>query len=547
MSPRRFSRSFSASSAASTLIVTLGCLTSLSIMAAYTFARVMPRVHMAHQNAAWQEARVSAEAGIDSAINDLQLNATGFSPGAWTYWQETPAKPGDGSKSFKDTSPLAPVVALLQKTLSILSLDDLLGLGGSPTKPATTDPVVTTRSIYLDNIKVSASSGLPAEMNIQMWALEPSSNPHARWYRIRSMATCALPPITYQAPAKLDAVLRRLSLRGVRPSLKKDDVGAVSSIPLPNVSRTVEVLAEPILSFELALWTNERVSLPQMGQWNVDSFDSTDEKKSNGGKYPGKGSAQVQANGNIASGFERPYDSQYGESISANGVNVSGAVATNGGDDPSTPEHENVTGSINLEAKRIYSDFQRRMTPLVRPAGEFSPPPSDGTFLTGPVDAPTIYSVHGSLQQVRIQSPGVGKKGAVVILIDRDLDLAGPMIIPPSVTAVVFVKGDVTFRDNVNAGPWNSNRAGQLMLFGDNNEPFRQVIRTEGKISIYAALYAPNADVLLDGQTSWMGSIAATTFQATSGDGGLHYDEALATLGPTVGFRIARYIEDVRQ
>lgn len=525
--------------------MTLGCLASLSLVAAYTFARVMPRVHMAHQNAAWQEARVAAEAGIDSAINDLQLNATGFSPGAWTYWQETPAKPGDNSKPFKESQPLAPVVALLKNVIDLLSLDDLLGLG-SPAKPPA-EPVVTTRSIYLDNIKVSASSGLPAEMNIQMWALEPSSNPHARWYRIRSMATCPLPPITYQAPAKLDAVLRRLSLRGVRPSLKKDDVGTVSTIPLPNVSRTVEVLAEPILSFELALWSNERVSLPQMGQWNVDSFDSSDQKKSASGKYPGRGSAQAQANGNIASGFERSFDSLYGESVNANGVSVSGAIATNGGDDPNTPGHENVVGAINLDPKRIYSDFQRRMTPLARPAGEFSPPPADGTFVTGPVEAPTIYSVHGSLEQVRIQSPGLGKRGAVVILIDRNLDLAGPMIIPPSVTAVVFVRGDVTFRDNVNAGPWNSNRAGQLLLFGDSTGPFRQTIRTEGKISVYAALYAPNADVQLDGQTSWMGSIAATTFQATSGDGGLHYDEALATLGPTVGFRIARYIEDVRQ
>jgi len=438
------------------------------------------------------------------------------------------------------------VITLLQKVVSLGILKDLLGLSQNQAAPPA-DAVVATRSIYLDNIKVSASSALPAEMNIQMWALEPSSNPHARWYRIRSMATCPLPPTTYRAPAKLDATLRRLSLREVRPSLKKDDVGAPSTVALPNVSRTVEVLAEPILSFELALWTQERLALPQMGQWNVDSFDSTDEKKSAAGKYPGRGSPLLQTNGNIACGGDRPAGSPYGDSINANGVRVSGAVATNGGDDPKTLQHENVAGALNLDPARIYSDFQRRMIPLVRPAGEFSPPPSNGTFLTGPVDAPTIYSIHGSLEQVRIQSPGVGQTGAVVILVDRDLDLTGPMIIPPSVTAVVFVRGDVTFRDNVNAGPWNSNRAGQLMLFGDSNEPFRQTIRTEGKISVCGALYAPNADVYLDGQTNWVGAVAATTFQATNGDGGLHYDEALATIGPTVGFRVARYIEDVRQ
>jgi hypothetical protein len=45
-----------------------------------------------------------------------------------------------------------------------------------------------------------------------------------------------------------------------------------------------------------------------------------------------------------------------------------------------------------------------------------------------------------------------------------------------------------------------------------------------------------------------MGSIAAAGFEVFGGgDGGVHYDSALATLGPPVSFRIARYIEDVRQ
>ena len=76
--------------AGSTLMVTLVTLAALSMMAAYTLRRVMPGMATAHQNVAWQEARVAAEAGVDIAMNDLLLNATGFQPGAWTGWQEAP-------------------------------------------------------------------------------------------------------------------------------------------------------------------------------------------------------------------------------------------------------------------------------------------------------------------------------------------------------------------------------------------------------------------------------------------------------------------------
>ena len=46
----------------------------------------------------------------------------------------------------------------------------------------------------------------------------------------------------------------------------------------------------------------------------------------------------------------------------------------------------------------------------------------------------------------------------------------------------------------------------------------------------------------------WYGSIAARSFEMFGGGtGGLHYDEALAMVGPPISFRIARYIEDVRE
>src|SRR5258708_11730064 len=73
---------------ASTFFVTLATLPALWLMAAYSLTRVLPRLRMAYQNAAWQEARLAAEAGVDAAMGDLLRNAVGPNPGTWPGWKQ---------------------------------------------------------------------------------------------------------------------------------------------------------------------------------------------------------------------------------------------------------------------------------------------------------------------------------------------------------------------------------------------------------------------------------------------------------------------------
>jgi len=363
------------------------------------------------------------------------------------------------------------------------------------------------------------------------------------------MATCAMPPVAYRAPINLDAAFRRFSLRNVRPSLRNDDVGKATDVPMPNVSRTVEVLVEPILPFELAIWGAQSVNLSPLGAWNVDSYDSSDPAKSNTGLYPGRGSPLLQSNGHVACSQPAPADALYGPLISANGATVSGAVASNGGDDLSTPVHENVSGTIGLDQARIRDDFARAMNPVSRPSGGVVlQAPLIGPFVAGTEDLPTQYLVPGNLGALRIAAPLGQARGMIVIMIDGDLNLPGPLIIPPGVTAVLFVRGSIYFHENVNSGPWSSNRPSQLLIFGDCTGPIHKRLEAYGGISVCAAFYGPNCDVALDGGVDWCGSLASANFQVSgSGSGGVHYDEALATVGPAISFRIARYVEDVRQ
>jgi hypothetical protein len=461
-------------------------------------------------------------------MSELMRTATGAASGDWNDWKQN------------DQGRIIPALAsTLDQAGSILSL---LGISVTLSKP-----------IFLDNQKVTTGSGAPAEMDVQMWAVYPTGNPYNRWFRIRSMATCAVAGPSYTVVDKLDAPLRRLSLRTVRPQLRKDDVGQPMTVPTPSASRIVEVLVEPILSFELAIMTDRSLSLGTSGSWSVDSYDSRDPAKSNSdGTYPGRKSPKAQENGHIASNFGRPGEALYGSLISCNGARVRGVVATSGGDDPKTLEHENISGSGGVDPARVRDDFYREMKTITRPtSGIMLPQPLLGLpFLTGSESMPTQYLVTGNLGDLRIAAPPEGTRGGVVIMVNGNFDVvAGTVTIPPNVTAQIYVRGNIDFHNNViNLAPSSSKRAGQLQIYGEGSDGDRRTLRAYGDAAICAAFYGPQYEVLLMDNVQWYGAVAARSFEMLGGGtGGFHYDEALGAVGLPIGFRIVRYVEDVRE
>jgi len=511
-----------------TLVLCLLTMAALSFMAIYSLQRVSPKLQMAAQAAGWQEARLAAESGIDIAIAELNRNATGVVPGKWDGWKQSRG------------GIIGPAVAAtLDQVNSLLSL-----LGGG---------ITVSEPIFLDNLKVSPPGGHPAEVDVQLWAVQPTANPYHRWYRIRSMATCELPTPLAVAPESLEAPLRRYSLRKIRPQLRADDVGMAMTVRTPSVSRIVEVLVEPVLPFELAIFTERSLRLGTSGNWNVDSFDSRDSSKSgSGGVYPGRASPLVQANGNIASNRGRPGDALFGPLIEAQGARVAGGVATNGGDDPATRENENIAGAGGIDPDRVRDDFFREMPLPARPSsGIVLPPPLLGLpYLAGPETAPTKYIVTRNLGAFAVAAPPIGERGAVIIMVDGDFDVNGrDLHIPPNVTVQIYVRGNIDFRANaINSGEGSSRRAAQLQIYGEDSGGEPRTLRAHGRASICAAFYGPHYNVRLMDEVEWCGAVAARSFEMLGGgQGGVHYDEALGLVGAPIGFRIARYVEDVRK
>jgi hypothetical protein len=527
----------------STLVLTLTTITLLAIMAAYTLRRVAPKFRMTAQAAGWQEARLGAEAGVDVALSALQQNAAGAAPGVWSGWTQS-----QGGPVGKTTlaNPLAPVLGLVNGLVN-----GLLGLLGSPVTVSSPTPAAISAPI-LNSMQISPGGGPPTSVDVKLWAVYPTASPYYRWFRIRATATCPLPKPCYQAPEDLDVSLRRYSLHAVRPQLKNDDAAA-GAVPTPSASRVVEVLVEPVLPFELAIMTNQSLSLATSGAWSVDSFDSRDPLKSNpDGTYPGTGSPLAQSNGNIASDLGRSPEMLYGPLIAVNGCTVRGAISTDGGDDPDTTNHENVSGASGVDPSRIRSDFFREMPPLARPAsGIFlTAPPPGSPFVAGPAGQPAQYLIHTNLSAFTVAAPPKGGNGAIVIMVDENLDIpSGTITIPSNVTALIFVRGNIDFHGQaINTAPESSRRAGQLQIYGENSNGDTRTLRAYGNASICAAFYGPDYDVTLQDNVEWVGAVAGRSFQVIGGgSGGFHYDEALGMVGAPISFRIARYVEDVRE
>ncbi|MDR3406082.1 MAG: hypothetical protein P4L99_26585 [Chthoniobacter sp.] len=514
---------------ASALILSLCALSILSIAAAYTLRRVTPRFQMASQASAWQEARLAAESGIDVALADLSRNATGTQSGTWPGWQQT-------DSHGKIVPVLSGTLDLVNSLLSLLS-----GTGGNSVR--------VSAPIFLDNLQGVSPGNRPTNVDVQLWAVYPTPSPYYRWYRLRAMATCALPPTATSTFDAFEGPLRRFSLRKVRPQLMKDDVGTPMTVPTPNTSRVIEVLVEPVLPFELAILTDQSLSLGTSGSWVVDSFDSRDPNKSGAnGVYPGKDSPLTQSNGNIANNAGRPGDALYGPLISANGCVVRGAVATNGGDDPATTEHENVDGATRIDASAIRDDFYREMKPATRPAnGILLPPPLLGLPYSADVESqPAKYLVSGDLHAFSVASWGGKGNGALIIMVNGNLDVSsGTISIPPNVTVQIYVRGNVDFHNRqINQG----GRAAQLQIYGEETNGETRTLRAYGEGGITAAFYGPQYDVHLMDAVEWTGAVAARSFEMLGGGtGGFHYDEALGVVGAPIAFRIARYVEDVRE
>ena len=387
----------------------------------------------------------------------------------------------------------------------------------------------------------------------------PSSWPY---FRIRSKGTATLfglPRVGMDDRmdnlTKADSLLRKIDFKYDHFKAKYGDGDGnsptISPVSFPQVTRRTETIAVPqFLTFTAALEATGSFYGPGTGNGGlIDSYDSKN------GPYTF-----------VATNSSSPYysDSRNGNvsvatSVFQGGGNIYGNVTTNG-------------GTLNLKNGQIYGTIDNNVpfavAPLANPwsptaSGWTSTSPATITFPTSSAmsQADAAQYVYSSLTSGITISPyvdpstGVAQETYVKIVVNGDV--GGNITINNHVNAQIYFTGNLNINtplvvnSNVDGVAPNYSRAGHLQFYGISppGGSTQQVNITPGggpDKTLYATIYAPNANVTVNGPTDIYGAIVSHDFYE-NGNTSFHYDKEIAQLLLAVtDYRIASYIEDVR-
>ncbi len=499
------------------LIVALCVLSVLAILSGVVMSLMSAHYRTVWRTAAWHEALLTAESGIDMTIAeitgllpDIQINSqTGVALGA---------------------SPLNPqlVNGLSLKTGGLSLKDSLLSLSITPPAlthggdGATTSSATVTIDVLNLNDVLSPNL-LSGALNL----LTSGTPPNINILRLRSTGTVILPTGSRLADlSSLDTQLLRTSL--------VHDPNTGHAVTQPYVARSIEVMLKPVFPFQNGLATGGGITAPNSSSV-FDSFSSASALTSTNYVYD---PAKRRSNITVAT-----------DSAAFNVAgNVYGNVSTDGG---SVVKGTQISGTVN-------NSYYQPMPSLSVPSWSAPGSPASGTttIAGGALLTPAHYSysqVTGTLHVTGSLLGGLGLGGllgsvpVVGSLVSSEADVyvsgnfSGTIIVDPGVNVHLYVAGNVTLA--AGAVQNNSKLASELLIMGVPGSLSVPTMNIDTTGNVIASIYAPDHKVTLTGNGDFSGSLTASQL-TISGNSNFHYDESLALqIGPVLGYSLVSWRE----
>lgn len=238
--------------------------------------------------------------------------------------------------------------------------------------------------------------------------------------------------------------------------------------------------------------------------------------------------------------------SRAADAVAVNEAQVWGSVSTGGGQ-PRVTGHGSIRGtttplSIVVDPARITTDFNADFPTI--------PLPTDGTPIA--TIGPTLGTL-GETTRWRCQSLSLNGhdtltiQGDVTLIITaspgtQSVSITGnaTLLIPEGSRLTLYLESNLLIAGQ---GLANDNiQAGSCTIWGCNQTAAGQRLHIAGRGSLRSAIYAPNADVQVNGNGDMMGSLVARNILFT-GNAAFHFDEALAELGGNTPFGIGQWRE----
>ena len=465
------------------LITTLLLIALISALTAATFYRVSSRYSSSYQSASWNEAMTSAEGGADLAL--LALNKSITSPStAWAGWT-----PSDASTFPKTYVP---------------SIAGHTGQGNN--------------KVYA---KITVDNGVGSG-----------------WFRVRSTGVAELP--TQSRNGLEAAVYDSSGLKNHRSMLRKasyvtDQTGGL--LHLPQVARTVEVLAAPGGSFPYIRALTVKNTITMSGGAYTDSFDSSNPLYSTNSQYD---VTKRQSHGDVATNTSGSL-SNIGSSY------VYGNASSNGGTLQNTT---NVQGTVT-------NNFQTTIASVTAPTlsnVQITPTAISGTssIPAGTAASPKNYvvsSVNISGSNIyTLTNPTPGTDSYINIYVTGSFTISGggSLVQAPGVHANIYVTGNTTISGGGVAN--QNNVASYLQIFGIDPSSGTNSMTVSGSGTFIGVLNAPSNAITISGSAKFIGAAIGNSVNI-SGGGGFHYDQALSKLsgnGAPASYTYSNWVEDIR-
>ena len=489
---------FVKSEGASALLVALIVTGVVASIAATTTMILHKRARQAYQTAAWEEALLASEAGVDMAINELRT--TLYDPtNSFQSWHQSTTEKLDGTTTAS------------------------LGASGAPASGTSS---YVTSTVFLRTSSGGQRSWCEVQIDAPASLIDTSTG--EQWYRVRSLGIAEVPGGAVVAGDKEDLRLRKFDLAVNRRT-------GASTGGAPQATRMVEVIIKPMGAFQKALLSAVEID---MNNHNivVDSYDSRDSTKSTNGFYD---PAKRQSHGDIATN---------GTLISAGTAQIFGTASTNGG---TVLGSSNVTGSIRND---FYQELFPVVAPLLKPLAGSPTTATSNTVLAASPGSPSEYllatvKLSGS-NSLHITGAADGSNTFTTIVVSGDISLSGQasIIVDPGVHVRLFSPGSIDITGN---GITNPGSPLNFQLYGvgtkdSQNNVLTGSMKIAGNGGLRASVYAPTYNISMVGggnSDSIFGAFVGLNINMT-GVQSVHYDEALANSGLISDYKIVNWFED---
>ena len=304
------------------------------------------------------------------------------------------------------------------------------------------------------------------------------------------------------------------------------------------ITKMLEVTLRRRSHFANALVAKERLVFHGINT-SVDSWNSDPDKSSL--TPPIDYDAGVRADhGSIAAG------SPAVNALLVNHAQVWGYAAT-GGAPPQLNSDGSIRGAntplgVSLDPTRVSTDFNADFPTI--------PMPTDGVLVD------SIGATLGTLgTKTRWRCDSLVLTGTQTLTIQGDVTLiitATPgtagvsvtgqasIIIPAGSSLTLYSESDLLI---AGSGLGNANvQAGTCTIWGCDRSTLGQSFQLAGNGTLKSAIYAPNADIQVNGNGDIMGSIVGRNISFT-GNAAFHFDEALANAGGAGSFAVGKWRE----